>query len=133
MTTTVWMDGWQLECCGEPFTVGQQVSWSVHESDREWLEKMLGVESAREIGWAEDHHGSITEDETSLSGIVISIRVVHQRYEPVPGQGSRNLYPVTGSATLTSIQSTGQHGRVPDGRQLVGYVVELEASAPAPA
>lgn len=134
VTTAVWMDGWQQECCGEPFAVGQRVSWDVHRADREWLGTVLGAASADAIEWAEDHHGPVTDDERSLTGIVVSLRVVRRRYEPVAGRGSRDFAPVPGSATLTSIRSTDRRGREPDGQRFVGYVVELnEIPPPTPA
>jgi hypothetical protein len=29
----VWVDGWQMQCCGTPFAVGSQVAWTLGEAD----------------------------------------------------------------------------------------------------
>lgn len=33
----VWVDAWQMQCCGDPFAVGSRVAWTLSEPDREWL------------------------------------------------------------------------------------------------
>ena len=34
---TVWVDSWQMQCCGEPFRVGSQVTWTLGAADQDWL------------------------------------------------------------------------------------------------
>ena len=29
MDMTVWVDSWQMQCCGEPFCRGSQVAWTL--------------------------------------------------------------------------------------------------------
>lgn len=42
---TVWVDFWQMQCCGEPFRTGDQVAWTVRATDPDWLEVMLGPQA----------------------------------------------------------------------------------------
>ncbi|MBB2947439.1 hypothetical protein FB565_007207 [Actinoplanes lutulentus] len=35
------MEGWQLQCCGELFAVGDEVAWKLKEPDLAWLERAL--------------------------------------------------------------------------------------------
>ncbi|MGH3115920.1 MAG: DUF6578 domain-containing protein [Gaiellales bacterium] len=73
---------------------------------------------------AEEHHGALPNDAPCTLGTVVSIRGVHLRYEPLPDGNPRTLYPVPGSARLTSLtQSDGDESRL-DG--FAGYLVEIE-------
>ncbi|MGW4971155.1 DUF6578 domain-containing protein [Streptomyces albidoflavus] len=35
MTVTIWIDGWQMQCCGVRFRSGVVVEWPVVEADIE--------------------------------------------------------------------------------------------------
>ncbi len=54
----VWVDDWQMQCCGAPFSVGDEVSWTLREPDTAWLEAVLDKDVAGGIGGAEEHHGA---------------------------------------------------------------------------
>ena len=44
----VWIDAWQMQCCGDPFAVGDRVAWTVSNAvEREWLETLVGPEVER--------------------------------------------------------------------------------------
>ncbi len=45
MGMTVWVDSWQMRCCGEPFRVGSQVAWTLSGADPDWLGAMLGADA----------------------------------------------------------------------------------------
>ena len=79
---TLWVDAWQMQCCGEPFRLGSQVAWTVGEADPDWLAAVLGAETAPGVGGAEEHHGGIPEDTEPTTGIVTRISAVHCRYAP---------------------------------------------------
>jgi hypothetical protein len=73
---------------------------------------------------AEDHHGDLDDDAPTTSGTVVSIRGVQLRYEPVQGGHPRTLYPVPGSAVLTSLtRSNGDEFRWGG---FAGYLVEID-------
>ncbi|MGQ0573339.1 MAG: DUF6578 domain-containing protein [Pseudonocardia sp.] len=38
----VWLAGWQHECCGEPFAVGDAVRWLLTAADGPFLARVLG-------------------------------------------------------------------------------------------
>ncbi len=119
----VWIDGWQQECCGDPWSIGSTVSWTLAEADDDYLAPLFPPESEVVVDRAEEHHGGLTEDAPSTSGIVVAIRGVQLRYEPSPGD-PRTLYPVPGSAHLTPLTRS-------DGDELrwhgfAGYLVEIE-------
>ena len=62
MGLTVWVDNWQMQCCGEPFSVGQQVSWTLGDVDQDWLMAMLGADAQVSVDAAEEHHGGLPGD-----------------------------------------------------------------------
>jgi hypothetical protein len=126
VTITLWVDAWQMQCCGEPFRLGSQVAWTLRDPDPDWLEVVLGAEASRAVDAAEEHHGGIPEDTEPVGGIVTRIRAVHCRYAAGPGGGSRTLYPAPGSGVLTDVESAD--GWIADRgeERFVGYVVRLD-------
>ena len=121
---TLWVDAWQMQCCGEPFRLGSQVAWTVGEADPKWLGAVLGAEMSPGVDGAEEHHGGIPEDTEPTKGVVTGISAVHCRYAPRPGD-ARALYPVPGSGVLTDVDSAD--GWIADRgeERFVGYVVRL--------
>ena len=52
------MAAWQMQCCGTPFKVGDDVTWTLIEgSDRRSLSEVLGPQLAGEVTHVEEHHG----------------------------------------------------------------------------
>jgi hypothetical protein len=126
VTITLWVDAWQMQCCGEPFRLGSQVAWTLRNPDPDWLEAALGAEASRAVDAAEEHHGDISEDTEPVRGIVMRIRAVHCRYAPSPDGGPRTLCPAPGSGVLTDVESAD--GWIADRgeERLAGYVVRLD-------
>jgi hypothetical protein len=128
----VWMDDWQMQCCGEPFAVGDEVSWTLRDPDTEWLALVLGSEPAGGVDKAEEHHGGIGEGATPTVGIVTAIHAVRCRYAPLPDEAETQFAPVAGSGTLDAIRSVD--GWTPDQGDLkfAGYLVQLEVEWDVP-
>lgn len=84
----VYVEDWQLDCCGEPFAVGSQVSWTLIQDECSWIKAILA-------------------DAPVTQGTVRRIFAVCCQYarpaghrgpqEPVPGSGM--LIPVTQAST----------------------------------
>lgn len=125
MRITVWVDAWQMQCCGGPFAVGGEVRWTVVDPDPEWLSDLLGPEEAAGVDAAEEHHGDRSQRATPRTGTVTGISAVHCRYAPPPDGDAPVLHPVAGSATRTALPSAD--GWTPDegDRRFVGYLVRL--------
>src|SRR3954470_20066291 len=94
-------EGWQMECCGEPFSVSDEVTWRVMPVEpgdmRRWgwdgkeYDGLLRVE----------HHGGRWP---ATTGRVRAIHLVHQEYaETAPG--SRSFAPVPGKRSLEPADS----------------------------
>jgi hypothetical protein len=124
VTTTVWIDGWQQECCGEPLSEGGSVRWTVVQAGRE-LDAYFPPSSAVAVKYAQERHGPVRDEALlTIEGRVAAIRAVQLRYvqdEP----GSRSFRPVAGSARLTRLRTAG--GAELRGRGFAGYLVDLDA------
>jgi hypothetical protein len=117
MAMTVWVDRWQLDCCGEPFLVGSRVSWALwYGRDFEWLADVLGPEVTINVDASEEHHGS-GERAARTTGTVSRIIQVHCRYGPHP-------LPRTG-LLMTVAQAEKWVGAQGD-RQFAGFLVWLD-------
>jgi hypothetical protein len=120
----VWVDGWQIQCCGAPFAVGSRVTWELSPSvDRDYLGAVLGEAAVGRITDHEEHHGDALDAET-VAGVVQSIERVSCSYAPID---DRNVtYPVEGSVVVTPAQAADGWEPETDELRFVGYVVTLE-------
>ncbi|MEV6291020.1 DUF6578 domain-containing protein [Streptomyces sp. NPDC051896] len=69
----VFYEDWQMECCGTPFAVGDEVSWKLVAYDAEAVREGRGYGAE---AWVENHGGP---DEATV-GRVWAIDLVHQEY-----------------------------------------------------
>lgn len=122
----VWYSAWQMECCGEPFAVGDSVEWGLTgQLDDGWLEAAIGTKLAAKITHVEDHH-DVEVDAVARRGKVLSIRCAYCRYAPMPDGDERTLYPVAGTAKIVSAERVdGTEDRAND-LHFNGYLVELD-------
>ncbi|MFI7636200.1 DUF6578 domain-containing protein [Nonomuraea sp. NPDC049400] len=125
MEMTVWMDAWQMQCCGEKFRVGSTVEWTLGPAGQDWLASVLG-EAAAEVDAREEHHGGVSKETLGTRGQVQSITAVHCRYAPTPGADSGTRYPVKGTQVLTAVESADRWTQKDHDELLfVGYLVRL--------
>ncbi len=127
----VWVDGWQVECCGEPFAVGDTVRWTLVERpfDDQLVDERGRPEPRPTL--AEEHHGDSPDDASVTAGVVRRIATVTFAYERLPGR-ERAYGPVAGSGRTQQRQHVdGQEGALPtdEGRRFAGYVVDLDVHA----
>lgn len=126
MSLTVWVDSWQMQCCGAQFHRGSQVTWTLSEPDPDRFETLLGAGAQLTVDAVEEHHGGIPEDTPPTRGKVTRIAAVHCTYAPRPGSDSRTGYPVPGSVVLTDVKSADGWTADRDDERFVGYLVQLE-------
>ncbi|MFG2098325.1 DUF6578 domain-containing protein [Streptomyces sp. NPDC048612] len=128
MNLTVWLDDWQMQCCGDPFDIGSEVSWTLIDPDKEWLADVLGAGTAATVDAAEDHHVDAPEGAAPTVATVTAISAVHCRYAPRPGEPEGTRYVVPDSGTLTALTSARRWVAARDGREFVGYLVGLDVA-----
>ena len=122
---TVWVDAWQMQCCGERFSVGSRVSWTLAEADINWLRTIL--DAGVTVDAAEEHHGGAPDDAPQTTVTVTAITAVHCQFAPAPGADERVLSPVRSSAVLTSVRSADGWTPDRDGLHFSGYLVRVAA------
>ena len=122
---TVWVDNWQMQCCGKPFNIGSRVAWTLKRVDTDWLATVLGADTANMVDAAEEHHGGLPDDAPVTVATVSAINAVHCRLEPMAGGDSQTYYPVSDSGVVSPVPSAD--GWTPDRGELqfAGYLVRL--------
>ena len=122
MDAVVWMSDWQIQCCGDEFSIGSRVSWNLVEPHLEWLTTVLGPKEAATVTYAEEHHGGEGIEGT---GWVEAIREVHYQVTARPDGRPRTVYPVEGSGRFRSVRSADGWPEEIEGFRFGGYLVNL--------
>jgi len=129
----VWVSDWQLQCCGEEFAVGDEVTWTVVTRSRasgSWA-PVLGEEQEAAITLHYERH----EDEplSSVTGVVRRIRMMCCRHAPSPPPDDpRGHRPVPGTGLLEDVSAVErwQEAAAP-GMTFTGWLVDLDPSRTA--
>jgi hypothetical protein len=121
----VWIDSWQMQCCGDEFSVGSMVTWSATPvTDRSWFESFLEQDTAALITHHGEHHSDFV-GMVEVQGLVRSIRAVYCRYSVK----DRVSHPVARSATVERRESADgweEEDEFGKGRVFVGYLVKVD-------
>ncbi|MET9088432.1 DUF6578 domain-containing protein [Streptomyces sp. NPDC004237] len=131
MTLTIWIDDWQIQCCGQSFAPGDVVSWTLLEVDPGDYADVVGSERANEIDFREEHHGH--EDGHAPTSVeVVSIAEVHCRYGVPPGATDEVNYPVPGTAVLVPVKEADGWAKARPEVDFAGYLVTARRATGAP-
>ncbi len=129
---TVWVDDWQMQCCGDAFEVGGQVTWNVRpiaKDDNHYMQSVLGEAMAATVDYGEEHHDDPHPDDVQLTGTVRDITAVFCQFAPLSKEPRSPLYPVRGASTFEQRQAADGWERAGDDLEFVGYVVAVETVA----
>ena len=126
MLRRVWIDDWQMQCCGDPFRVGSQVQFSTTQSlDTDYFSDVLGPDAAAALTDYEDHHDLDVGPMARLIGTVERIEAIFCQY----GRRGQTLYPMAGTTQVDlRDKATGwesEHEDEDAGLRFVGYVVTV--------
>ncbi len=130
MMAVVWVAAWQMECCGDPFSVGDRVVWTVDRAvDDDWFVAALGPDMAARITHSEEHHADHEEDLLEVSGRVLSIIRAWGSYGP-QNPGDQVHVPLPGSARFIEVNnSDGVERHAFSDLTFNGWIVELDQDA----
>ncbi|MFJ3435696.1 DUF6578 domain-containing protein [Streptomyces cyaneofuscatus] len=128
MTLTIWIDDWQIQCCGESFAPGDVVSWNLLEVDPEDYADIVGGERAAEIDFREEHHGR-GDEHAPTSVEVVSIAEVHCRYGVPPGATDKVNWPVPGTTVLVPVKEADGWAKARPDVSFAGYLVSARCAA----
>jgi len=87
---TVWVEGWQMQCCGEPFRKGDRVEWTALK----WAFDMPPLAEIKSIDFFYENHAGTDREVFVIRGEVSKIGAVFQKYELDPVRNVR--LPVSG-------------------------------------
>jgi len=114
-TAVIGVSDWEMQCCGDPFEVGDSVSWTISE-----LKSVFPEVMPKDVDYYYDNHysGDIIY---IVNGIVTKIEAVYVLYEPVE---NRNV-PVATRVELFEGKADGwtQHK---DEYKFWAYLAHLE-------
>ncbi|MGW4850221.1 DUF6578 domain-containing protein [Streptomyces sp. NPDC004288] len=122
MTLTIWVDDWQMQCCGASCVPGDVVSWVLLEVDPEDYADIVGSERADGIDFCEERHGR-GEGRAPTSVEVVSIVEVHCRYGVPPGATDKVHHPVPGTTVLVPVEKADGWAKARPGVSFAGYLV----------
>ncbi|MFB8756393.1 DUF6578 domain-containing protein [Streptomyces nigra] len=121
-TVTIWVDDWQIQCCGEGFARGDVVSWTLLEVDPEDFADIVGGDRAAEIGFREEHHGDADPPPARLK--VLTATEVPCRIALPPGADAYR--PVPGTTELVPVEKAGGWAEPRQGVRFMGYLVTAD-------
>ncbi|MFF9848014.1 DUF6578 domain-containing protein [Streptomyces litmocidini] len=131
MTLTIWVDGWQMQCCGENFAPGDVVSWKLLEVDPEDYADVVGGERGDGIDFREERHIH-DEGHAPTSVEVVSITEVHCRYGVPPGATDKANRPVPGTTVLVPVEKADGRAKARPDVSFAGYLVTARRAAALP-
>ena len=123
MTKIIHYEGWQMECCGDPFKIGDHVEWRVGKMSTDESD-VLGEYGDMKVDYFEDHH-DISEKTTQakfehISGRVASIKSLYNIYSERNGA----LYP--GKSKLIPADNTNRSCDDMGEYHFNGMIVEID-------
>ena len=121
MKTKVFYELWQMECCGKPFKLGDNIEWYVISADR--LVDDLVIDG---LEYVYDAHFDDWDGILKIKGVVSSISVYYEKYEPISDSAHNMLKPVPGISEMISIDSSEEVEKQRGELQASGYIVDLE-------
>ncbi|MFI1655511.1 DUF6578 domain-containing protein [Streptomyces sp. NPDC020472] len=116
---TVWVDDWQMQCCGEGFASGGVVPWDLVRVDPEDYADVVGERQAAATDFREEHHGQ-RPDREAVSLEVLTVVEVHCRHGAAPGM---TAFPVPGTAVLVPVEEADGWAEARPGVRFAGYLV----------
>lgn len=130
MEALIWVADWELQCCGEPFAVGDTVTWAASPADgsSDWLAALVGPDLGQKISYLNTRHGPHPSEGTAtISGEIVGIRAAFVRHKADPPD-RKMFHPVPGSEYLKDVFRADGWEPENDNRRFRGYVVWLSES-----
>ena len=115
----VYIEDWQMQCCGTPFIIGDCVEWTVIDYGDDFRDQFVKPD------YYYENHGSAQSKELfRLTGTVASIKACYYTLEHKSGEGK-----IASLVYVNSIEVTEADGwnKDIDGKQFGSYIVELDS------
>lgn len=113
---TVLYEGWQMECCGQPFSIGDVVKWDVFAFNKTLTDVTQTIE------YIYDAHYETSDGLLTLQGTVYQINAIYTKYKSST-DNPQFLIPV--SSLLKSIIKADGDEEEMNGMTFNSYIVVL--------
>lgn len=113
---TVLYEGWQMQCCGQPFRIGDMVRWDVFAFN----ETITDIPQT--IEYIYDAHYETSDELLTLQGIVHQINAIYTKYK-ASTDNPQLLVPV--SSLLKSLVKADGNEEEVNGMTFDSYIVVL--------
>lgn len=124
MQCVVFYEGWQMECFGTAFSIGDTVKWPVGKGTQLNTPVQVGT-----IDYCYEAHDSSWQKLFVLEGIVENIKILYQRYAAA-SEDSRAMVPVCGE--IVEVNRAKGFERF-NSMEAGGYIVTLKEYTVRPA
>lgn len=128
--TTVWITCWEMQCCGEPFAVGDYVEWPAKFVERsDWLERLFsGTRVVVDFDYQAHAPVESEAELTKVAGVVENIEAVSSPMMRTPIDARADLLEIIeGGAVRRPLVRAGRS--LPADQdcddEFVGYLVTL--------
>ena len=112
--TTVWVDAWQMQCCGDAFIIGSKIEWDIVP----YTFELPPVTEISSIDYYYDAHSAA--DTQTITGTVTEIYSVYQKYELEPT--GKVQIPVAGKLIKCDREADGWHTNIEEYRFAAYFV-----------
>lgn len=119
MNCKVFYECWQMQCCGDPFKIGDTVKWTVVKDYQLILSDDTTLGDLDYVYEAHDNAVKLF----NFTGVVKKIWGLYEKYEPSE-DNPRLMYPVHGE--LIELDSVDGEEESIGELEISAYVVELE-------
>lgn len=113
---TVLYEGWQMQCCGQPFNIGDIIKWDVFAFNK----KLTDVN--QEIEYIYDAHYETSDGLLVLQGTVHHIDAVYTQYKPSKDNPKFHI-PI--SSILRNVVNADGYEEEMNGVSFDSYIVVL--------
>jgi hypothetical protein len=125
----VWIDYWQMDCCGDPFRVGDRIQWEGYVTPNGFRDDVLGPLLASTVTHAQEHHESDHPGSVALTGTVTGIKAVYCKWVP-SAENQRIRVVAPGSGRIFEWEEAEAFQQPIDGLDWNGYLVDVDPSEP---
>lgn len=119
MDCKVFYESWQMDCCGEPFSIGDTVNWTVGKYEK------LGPCNTVNLGTIDYYYENHLFDRGpyyELEGKVIGIKILYEKFEPTKLKPTVSL---SVSGVLREKSKVERFEKGFNGMKVTGFVVTL--------
>ena len=119
MNTTIWIEDWQMQCCGTPFKIGDTVKWTILK----WEFEKPTVDVGK-VDYYYENHAESNDNLFEIEGVVTQILAIHFVYE-LDTKTKVNI-PISGITIPVNEANDGWEENVIDEMEFAAYFVKLE-------